>query len=261
MKLVKYFTICLIFYVQIRSVFAQSSEVKDMSDPLAVYTSVGIGAATYGMYLFLGKTYNASTPGVQGMNILEFKGWAGDTIGWDRTSKKDSNLDSIRFRNFEVELAKGRGSQIDFDYNVDQDSGYLSYSLIQAIPEFGPFFLYPLAGVGASITNQESIDSAGDISDDGFKIPGLIYVIGMYAKIVITEKIWLNYNPTFFKTLTGSASFEDNAFGAGNSDILNHEFVASYQFTPRFNIRYFAGWSSELDIANGAHRVQLNFQI
>lgn len=227
-------------------------QAADMSDPLAVYSSIGLGVANYGMFVSYGQTYKTAEPGTGGMNLLEFKGWAGDTIGWDRNSKKDSNLDSIRFRNFQSNFNTMSGSQTDIDYNVDRDFGYATYSILKAVPKFGPFYLYPLAGVGVAIQKT---------TDEGFEFPGMIYAVGMYAKIEITKKIWLNYNPSFYKTLTGSVQFQDDAFGTDEDYQVNHEFVASYQFTPRFNIRYFAGWTDKTDFVDGSHRLQINLQL
>ncbi len=82
----------------------------------------------------------------------------------------------------------------------------------------------------------------------------------MYGKFTITEKIWLNYNPFWLTAVSGSNIYEDSAYAPGKDNILLHEFAASYQFTPRFNLRYFANWSNLVDITDGDHRIEANYQ-
>lgn len=88
---------------------------------------------------------------------------------------------------------------------------------------------------------------------------GVYTVAGLYSKITVTDQIWLNYNPMFLSSISGPDFYQDNTYGIGNSDILLHEVVASYQVTPRFNIHYFANFSDEVNFSEGDHRVEVNY--
>ncbi|MBY5945062.1 hypothetical protein [Photobacterium rosenbergii] len=229
-------------------------EIQDMSDPLAVFTQVGAGYTDKGLNIKLGQTYDTGNPTTAGMNVLEFKGALGDTLGWD--SDANDSIDSIRFRNFGVDLTNGRGNQIDVTYDFNTESGNISYSFIQALPALGPVQLFPLAGAGAAFGNNSVFTETS-----GYSVPGTFAVVGTYGKFTINDKIWLNYNPMWMTTLSGSDTYKDNAYGEGNSNILAHEFAASYQFNPRFNVRYFANWTEYTDFKDGDHRIEFNYQI
>ncbi|PSW17646.1 hypothetical protein C9I98_19210 [Photobacterium sanctipauli] len=232
-------------------------DIQDMSDPLAVFTQVGAGYTDKGLNIKLGQTYDTGNPTTAGMNVLELKGAMGDTLGW-RDEANDS-IDSIRFRNFGVDLTNGRGNQIDVNYDFNTEAGSISYSFIQALPAFGPIQLFPLGGVGAAFGNNVTGDDGETIS--GYSMPGTFAVIGTYGKFTINDKIWLNYNPMWMTTLSGSDSYKNNAYGENNANILAHEFAASYQFNPRFNVRYFANWTEYTDFKDGDHRIEFNYQI
>ena len=248
---------------------AETSEVQDMSDPLAVYTQVGAGATNYGINFKVGQAYDTGNPKTIAMNVLEFEGVLGEALGWSGGSQRDNRLDGIRFRNFGVNLENGRGAQVDVKYNLDstplaEESGNVSYSLIQALPKMGAVSLYPLLGAGIDFGNNvlDIDDSSGSPEvDEGYSIQGTFGLIGMYGKLAISDKIWLNYNPFYFSTLSGSKLYKDNAYGIDEGSILTHEFVASYQFTPRFNTRYFANWNENTDFSNGGHRIEANYQL
>ena len=58
-------------------------KVKDMSDPLAVYTQIGSGLTNKGINIKIGQTYDTGSPKTQAMNIIEIKGFGGEIFGWD----------------------------------------------------------------------------------------------------------------------------------------------------------------------------------
>lgn len=245
-------------------------DLQDMSDPLAVFTQVGGGVTDKGLNLKIGQTYDTGNESTAGMNIIEVKGILGEQLGWSGNASRDDAIDSFRFRNFKVNLENGRASQLDLNYNVNgnlvaEDNVDASYSFIQALPAYGPFQLYPLAGVGASIGKNavDDIDDRGVATDidEGYSMMGVYGLVGMYSKIQITDKIWLNYNPFWLTTIAGSDNYVDNYYGKDQSHILTHEFAASYQFTPRFNVRYFANWNENVRFMKGDHRIEFNYQI
>jgi hypothetical protein len=82
----------------------------------------------------------------------------------------------------------------------------------------------------------------------------------MYSKYAITEKLWLNYNPFYLETISGSDVYQDNAYGQGESSVLTHEASISYQVTPKFNVRYFSNWTENISFEDGNHRVEFNYQ-
>ncbi|WP_210498334.1 hypothetical protein [Vibrio crassostreae] len=224
-------------------------EVQDMSDPLAVFTQAGVGVTNKGLNLKIGKTYDTGSDVKMGMNLIEVKGFGGEALGWDGSSAKDNSIDSFRFRNFTVDTTNGRGAQIDMNYDVEAEALDASYSFIQALPKFGFVQLYPLAGAGVRVAND---------ADVGYTAQGTYALVGTYSKITITDKIWLNYNPMYLSTLSGSDSFKETGFG--EDSIFLHEFAASYQISPIMNVRYFANWDEHNSFGEGDHRVEFNYQ-
>ena len=238
----------------------ENDDVQDMSDPLAVYTQLGLGYTDKGLNLKAGQSYDSGKEATMAMNIIEIKGFFGGTLGWRDTA--DDSIDSFRFRNFRVDMTDGRGTQIDVTWDRDSESGAASYALIQALPPFSLFNLYPLAGLGLAYANNvdEHLLWGDESSPSGLSIPGAFWMAGMYAKIKITEKIWLNYNPVFLQTMIGSTGYTENAYGFGEKWVYTHEAAISYQINPRMNVRYFANWTTELEYADGDHRIEVNYQ-
>lgn len=240
----------------------QADEVQDMSDPLAVFTQAGIGYTDKGMNLKIGQTYDTGSDTTMGMNIIEVKGIAGEAVGWNGRGADDS-IDSMRYRNFGVDLTNGRGSQVDISWDFDSNQGSASYSFIQALPKMGPVSLYPLAGLGLA-AGEEIVPNSGGNADadqlrDRYNFHGSFYVAGLYSKIAITDNIWLNYNPMYMGTVSGSSAFTDHGF-AGSDSILLHEAALSYQINPRTNVRYFANWTENNNFSDGDHKVEVNYQ-
>ena len=58
-----------------------TDDVQDMSDPLAVYTQAGVGITNKGINFKVGQAYDTGNPSTMGMNIIEIKGIAGETLG------------------------------------------------------------------------------------------------------------------------------------------------------------------------------------
>ncbi|WP_375750532.1 hypothetical protein [Vibrio sp. HN007] len=234
----------------------ESQEIQDMSDPLAVYTQVGAGITDLGINLKIGQTFDTGVETTMGMNVFEIKGAMGDTLGF-RERATDS-IDYLRFRRFNVDLTNGLGGQLDVNYNFDNEAGSLSYSVIQALPALGALQLYPLAGLGAAFGNNVEGDNGEVIS--GYTVPGTFSVVGAYTKFTVTDKIWLNYNPMWMSTISGSDTYKAQGF-SGHSSIFAHEVAASYQINPRFNVRYFSNWSEYTSFRDGEHRIEFNYQI
>ena len=245
-------------------VFAADGEVQDMSDPLAIYTQAGFGLTDKGLNLKVGQTYDTGDAATAGMNIIEIKGIYGDALGWRGDAQTTDSVDSFRIRNFKTNLTNGRAVQLDASYSlkpnlVSEESADVSYSIIQALPAMGRFNFYPLAGVGTSLGNN-TIEDDGT-TDSGYSIMGFYGLVGMYSKLAVTDKIWINSNPFWLTTLSGSDNYEDNYYGQGNDNILTHEFALSYQITPRFNVRYFANWNENVDFMDGDQRIEFNYQL
>ncbi|WP_422127812.1 hypothetical protein [Vibrio hannami] len=217
--------------------YAQSTEVQDMSDPLAVYSQAGLGWTQKGMNLKLGQAYDTGDENTMAQHILELKGWAG-SLGTNADA--DDSLDSLRYRHFNVDITSGQGAQIDLDWNFDKDIGSASYSIIQALPKFGRVQLYPLGGLGVTVQD-----------DQGYTVPASFGLVGMYSKVELTDKIWMNYNPMYTTQLGGNDDFE-NAFG-----FLNEASIG-YQFNAKQNVRAFWNWG---ETNTGTDfRIEINMQ-
>lgn len=244
--------------------FAQE-EVQDMSDPLAVYTQAGIGYTDKGLNVKIGQTYDTGSDITLGMNIIEIKGIAGEAMGWHGEARdaNDDSIDSLRYRNFGVDLTNGRGNQLDVNLAFTDAAGVqgtASYSFIQALPKVGALQLYPLAGLGMAF--GETFDSTRQDSNEmhnRWDMHGTFYVAGLYSKITVTDKLWLNYNPMYMGTVSGSTDYQEN-YMDGSDSVLLHEAAVSYQINPRTNVRYFANWNENTDFVDGDHRVELNYQ-
>lgn len=232
--------------------------LQDMSDPLAVYTQAGVGITDKGVNVKIGQSYQSSKPGTMAMNVIEMKGIGGDLFGIRDNDEAlyggvDDSIDSFRFRNFQAEMAKGLGRQLDLNYDVENDKLDASYSFLKALPKLGAVQVFPLAGAGVTVAN----DYSGD--DKGYEIPGTFAVVGMYAKVDVTDKVWINYNPMYMHTLSGSGDYKSEYY-AGEDNILAHEFALSYQINPRTNVRYFANWNEHVNFGDGDHRIEVNYQ-
>ncbi|WP_394151220.1 hypothetical protein [Vibrio maritimus] len=240
-----------------------TKHLQDMSDPMAVYTQAGMGITDKGLNLKVGRAYDTGEAHTMAMSVVEVKGFAGEALGWSGSSERDDSIDNVRFRNFKVDTTNGRGRQFDINYNVEQQALDSSFSLIQALPKLGPVQLYPYIGGGARIQNGKFTGSRVDqatgvaIEQDqylGYTIPGVYGVIGGYSKINITDKLWLNYNPTWTVPIAGSKTWTES------ESIYMNEFTVSYQFTPRFNARYYANWRSDQSYLEGDQRIEFNYQ-
>lgn len=234
---------------------AKDEGLADMSDPLAVFTMAGFGITNRGVNLKVAKSYDTGSVDKLGMNLIEVKGIYSDTLGWEDDTK--DSVDSIRIRNLTVNPTNGQGAQIDMSYDLNNEAGSLSYSMLQALPAMGRFNFYPLAGVGVAFANN-ALQDDGSIAS-GYSVPGTFATIGVYGKFTVTDSIWLNYNPIWNTSLSGSDLFTEYGF-EGHSSTLMHEFVVSYQITPRTNVRYFANWSQHVDLSDGEHRIEYNYQ-
>ncbi len=239
-----------------------NADVQDMSDPLAVYTQMGVGYTDKGLNIKIGQTYDTGSDVVMGMNVVEVKGIAGDTFGWNggsakrRAYTKNNGADSFRFRNFQADMTVGRGAQIDVAYDFRSEMGGASYSFLQALPKMGRVSLYPLAGAGVAFGNNIPDGKDGVRNENrGYSVAGTFGVAGMYGKFDVTDKIWLNYNPMYTRPLSGAEFYKNSG-----SETL-HEAAASYQISPRTNVRYFANWSNRTSFSDGDHRVEINYQL
>ena len=230
-------------------------ELADMSDPLAAYTMAGVGVTNRGLFLKAAKTYDTGNPKTMGMNLIELKGIYSDDLGWEDDTV--NSIDSLRVRNLSVITATGTGAQIDLSYAFNTEIGSLSYSIMQAFQKMWRFNLYPLAGAGVVLANNFPQDE-GTIAS-GYSFPGVFATAAMYGKFTITDKIWLNYNPIWNTTLSGSDLYKDYSF-EGHNSVLLHEAIISYQINIRTNVRYFANWSQYTDFGDGDHRLELNYQ-
>ncbi|WP_440876169.1 hypothetical protein [Thalassotalea sp. PLHSN55] len=248
----------------------QEKEIQDMSDPLAVYTNAGAGATNRGLNFKFGQSYKTDDPNVVGMRVLEIQGAMGEDLGWDEASSIDNSIDSFRLRDVNVNKKNGRGTQLDISYNLDgnhlaEQTGKASYSIIQALPKIGRVTLYPLAGVGMDFGNntfaEGSTPANPEIDVNGFSAYGAFAMVGMYSRITVTDKIWMNYNPFYFKGLTGSDNYMNNAYGPNSDTILTHEVSIGYKITPRLNVRYFANWNENNSFSEGDHRIEFNYQL
>jgi hypothetical protein len=239
-------------------------ELQDMSDPLAVYTRVGAGLTNLGVNLKVGIDYDTGKDSTTAMHVLEIKGALGETLGWGDNELRDNSIDNFRYRNFVLNKTNGRGIQIDVNYvfdksNFAKQSGDISFSFLQGFNPIGQLKIYPLIGAGLAF-GRDSLENDGEV-DSGYSINGTFLVVGMFAKYAITKKIWVNYNPLWVSTLTGSGVYKDNAYGQGNDSVLTHEVSLGYQLTPRMNVRYFGNWNEYNSFSDGIHKVEFNYQL
>ena len=229
-----------------------AEDLQDMSDPTAVYTQLGAGITNEGLNIKFGNTYDTGNDDTMAMNLVEIKGFAADSLGLDG----NDSVNAARFRNFTLDITNGRGAQIDANWNFNNNTGNISYSFIQALPALGSVQFYPLAGVGLTITDSAEIrGQESEIGSVGYALPSSFAVIGTYSKVMLSDKLWLNYNPMYFSTLN------DNEFMSDHMDGLHHEIAASYQLNPRQNIRLFGNYAATEANDDWDWRIEFNHQI
>ncbi|NRB42628.1 MAG: hypothetical protein HRU20_29870 [Pseudomonadales bacterium] len=247
--------VCCFLGVGLISANKTNAEPVDMSNPLAIYSQAGVGVDDKGFNFKFGQISDTGSNTSIAMNVLEINGLLGDAMAVG--SDGSDSIDSIRFRNFQQSLIDGRGRQLDIEYDLNQQLGAVSYSLTQILAPMGAFSLFPLAGGGISFANDMDYSGTGMIADvhEGFSIPGVYVVIGMYSIYNINEKLWFNYNPMWRAPVAGAEIYK-------NSDnTLSHEVAVGYQINLRCNVRYFANWDNHGDFLTGGHRVELNYQL
>jgi hypothetical protein len=171
------------------------------------------------------------------MHVLELKGALGHSLNLEGSD----SINEGRYRHFKVNTLNGIGSQIDLNWSFEQQAGRASYSLIQALPAIGSLELYPLAGAGLVINDNA-----------GYEVPASFATIGLYSKLSITDKIWMNYNPTYSSQLGGNSQLE-SIFG------LLHEAAVSYQIDSKQNVRAFVNWGKSLNSTD--IRLEYNYQL
>lgn len=213
--------------------FANESEVVDLSDPMAVYTSIGASYGTEGANLKMGLAYDTGKDSTIGMHILELK----------NLIEPDSDA-SFRYRHFGVDLMNGRGTQIDVNHNLELGMGTASYGLMQMVPITSNFAIYPVlaAGVHFDINSDKA-------QDDGINLPGAFVSLTAYSKFTINENWWLNYNPTFIYGIAGQLNGED---------ALVHEFVVSRKIGTDKSIRLFHNIANNDSFNQGETRLEFN---
>ena len=52
--------------------------------------------------------------------------------------------------------------------------------------------------------------------------------IGMYSRVIITDKIWFNYNPIWMTSIAGADNYMKNTYGLDASSVFTHEVSLSY---------------------------------
>ncbi|WP_318513705.1 hypothetical protein [Photobacterium leiognathi] len=88
----------------------------------------------------------------------------------------------------------------------------------------------------------------------GYAIPSSYVVVGTYAKVDVTDKIWLNYNPMYISTLN------NNEYMSNLLDGFHHEAAVSYKLNDRQTIRTFANWDHDTQFKKGDFRLEFNHQ-
>jgi hypothetical protein len=210
-----------------------ATESADMSNPLAVFNVVGASYGTQGANLKVGIAYDTEDENTMAMHIVEIK----------------DNAENIRYRHFGVDTTTGRGLMVDVGWDTELKQGSAALQVMQALPKFGPFQLFPVIGGGMGIA--EGIwNEPGYEEVVGYTMPGGFLNAGMYAKMDITDKLWLNYNPMYTHGMSGLLTGE-SAF--------NNEFIASYKTTENTTVRAFYNVASGKSFTDGDARVEFNY--
>ncbi len=243
-------------------------DAKDMSDPMAIYTSGGISYGTNGLNLKVMKTLDTGSATKLSAVIVEAKDMDFADDGDVRHgTERSSGVSNLRLRLFNVDMTTGRGLSYDIIQNLDNTGdqarnvnpnskalnkmGMASVGMMQALPKIGFWQTYPI--IGAGLWYGEDVEKGIDTS-------GVSLNFTMYNKFTVTDKIWLNWNLTYVHGIYGSDSFKDNMNSADDS--LGHEFIASYQIDPRNNLRlwYNASHKQFNDDNTGETRLEFNHQ-
>lgn len=223
------------------NLFAQDvekEETADMSDPMAIYT-------------MLGGSYGSEGADFKFMSTLESDNPTGGKaiVGEAKGGLKDGEFFSdYRLRLFEADFKTGRGSSLDLMYNTESESGSITKGIMQMVPVTEKFTLYPILGAGIAFNQHEHA---------GINVPGAFLNFTLYSKYQLTEKIWLNYNPSYNHGIYGADIFKDNLKG---EEGLNHEFIASYQINPVSNVRAYYN-VNQANLDEGVWKLEYNRQL
>ena len=240
---------------------AENEAPKDMSDPMAIYTSGGISYGTNGLNLKMMKTLDTGSATDLSALIVEVKDMNfHDNNDSVRGKERSSDPSELRLRKFDVDMTTGRGISYDIVQNLDKTpseevlnkQGMASIGMMQALPLVkGVWTAYPIIGAGLWY---------GEDEQDGIETSGMSLNFTMYNKFQVTDKIWLNWNLTYMQGIYGKDSFKDNMNSADDS--LSHEFIASYQIDPTNNLRLWYN-NSQKNFTNddtGETRLEFNHQ-
>lgn len=246
---------------------AEKDAPKDMSDPMAIYTSGGISYGTNGLNLKMMKTLDTGSATDLSALIVEVKDMNfHDNNENVRGKERSSDPSELRLRKFDVDMTTGRGISYDIVQSLDKASpdaraknpdaldrvGMASIGMMQALPLVkGVWTAYPILGAGLWY---------GEDRKKGIDLSGASLNFTMYNKFQVTDKIWLNWNLTYMQGIYGSTGFKNNMNSADDS--LSHEFIASYQIDPYNNLRLWYN-NSQKNFSNddtGETRLEFNHQ-
>lgn len=239
--------------------FAKEQEVQDMSDPLAVYTQVGGSYGTNGINFKLGKTLDTGSPTDMSMILFEVKSMLGEHTKDEGSSAMNPDMandgiSELRFRKFDVDMTNGRGISMDVIHNFDSNSGTASIGMIQALPKVGFWQAFPI--IAAGVQYNDGSMHAADGESTGLHSDFAFASFTLYNKFQLTDTIWANYNPVYTQAIFGDQLYTDNLRG---SDGLTHEFVLSWQMTPKQNFRLWYN-TTQNNFSDGDFRLEYNQQ-
>ncbi|MGC9461147.1 hypothetical protein [Vibrio genomosp. F10] len=188
--------------------FAEEVAAPDMSDPTAVYTSVGVGYGTSGYNAKIGLKLPSTSSNEANMLNLEVKN-GGDTF---------------RGRFFNVDNSTGGAISVDAGYDRNSGVANISAGALTTLPLSENIVFYPGLYLGGMIGDRLNVDN----HTTGVDIKALTATGQLYTNFKLTDKLWLNVNPSFTTSLYGI-----------KTDTFDLEVAIGYQITPVFNARFY----------------------
>ena len=234
---------------------AETTDAPDMSDPTAVYTTVGLSYGNAGLdfkgMLMLSSTATQKTGVIfEAKNMLDEdsyhspdfnQGMAGILGG----ATKEVSSRSYRLRWGTINTTNGLGWSIDA-INAEHPA-YGQMTAIQTgpnvtIPIGDNFLIWPIAYVGGVIVEDTGVEGnfitgkPDKVSSDGVNIASAIVTGMVYARYAFTDQLWALGSYSYTTDIQGKSWSDDVLDGGLQMANSKYDLTIGYQVTPTQNI-------------------------
>ena len=232
---------------------AETTDAPDMSDPTAVYTTVGLSYGNAGLdfkgMLMLSSTETQKTGVIfEAMNMLNEDADAINPLTNDEVSAR-----SYRLRWGTINTTNGLGWSVDAinaEHPFFGDMTVVQTGPNVTIPIGDNFLIWPIAYVGAVVTGNNTSDLAAQLppmiggalegplkmSSGGIDVPSFILTGMVYARYAFTDQLWALGSYSYTTDIQGKSWSDDVLDGGLQMANSKYDLTIGYQLTPTQNI-------------------------